>query len=149
MSGCAIQHRTLRELRIGIKTPRPSPRTYVPDRFMHTTTELEDGTVVVVEDAYHADRRVAQKRLEGRARPVVDTAVAVAGGTREEVGAGGEALTVREQNERAQLARNMAHPDPSAADQRPVSRAERRRLIREELRRLSHVERPAYQPRAW
>ena len=146
MAGCAIQHRTLRELRIGIKTPRPSPRTYVPDRFMQSTTELEDGTVVVVEDAYHAERRAAQKRLERRALPVVDS---LAGGAGVVVPTEAEGLTARETNERAQLAKNLAHPDPSAEDQRPVSRAERRRLIREELRRLSHVEGPAYQRRAW
>lgn len=145
MSGCAIQHRTLRELRIGIKTPRPSPRLHLPDRFAHATTELEDGTVVIVEDEYHADRRAIQTQVEARTLPVASVlGKGVSDGETED----GEILTAREANERAQR-EDMAHPDPSAVDQRPVSRAERRRLIREELWRLSHVEGPGYQRRKW
>lgn len=60
-----------------------------------------------------------------------------------------DALTARERNERAQLEQNLRHPDPNAVDKRPISRTERRRLIKEELRRLSHVEGPSYQRRLW
>ena len=62
---------------------------------------------------------------------------------------GEEVLTQRERNERAQLEPTLRHPDPNAVDQRPVSREERRRLIKEELRRLSHIEGPSYQRRLW
>lgn len=46
-----LQQRTLRELRAAIKPiPEPSPKIFLPDRFKKTTTELPDGTVVVVDD---------------------------------------------------------------------------------------------------
>lgn len=171
-SGCIIQQRTLREIRRGIKEPAPSPRIFLPDRFKHTTTELADGTVVIIEDEYHADRRAAQRQLEGaqvrrknsvppayeNAPPAygspeymalreAETRPGFIGPVRKPPG--DEALTARERNERAQLEQNLRHPDPNAVDQRPISRAERRRLIKEELRRLSHVEGPSYQRRLW
>lgn len=162
MSGCAIQHRTLREIRHGIKAPKPSPKVYLPDRFMHTTTELPDGTIVIIEDEYHADRRAAQKKVEGRSAPPTplvfedtpENRALMEAETRE--GFIGPrrappeeeaALTIRERNEREQLAQNLRHPDPRAVDQRPISRAERRRLIKEELQRVSHVEGTGYQRR--
>lgn len=164
MAGCAIQHRTLREIRQGIKAPKPSPKIYLPDRFKHTTTELPDGTIVIIEDEYHAEQRAAQRKFEGRDTPppplvvVEDTpedrALAEAE-TREGFIGPRRAppeekpLTIREKNEREQLAQNLPNPDPRAVDKRPISRAERRRLIREELRRISHVEGPAYQRRLW
>ena len=163
MSGCAIQHRTLREIRQGIKAPKPSPKIYLPDRFKHTTTELPDGTIVIIEDEYHADRRTAQMKVEGRDIPpppliFEDTpenrALAEAETKEGFIGPKRappeeEPLTIREKNEREQLAQNLRHPDPRAVDQRPISRAERRRLIKEELRRVSHVEGPAYQRRVY
>ena len=44
----------------------------------------------------------------------------------------------------------VEHPDPLAKDQKPISRAERRRLIKEEIRRLAQSDRPLYyQRRLW
>ncbi|KAK1779984.1 hypothetical protein QBC45DRAFT_120268 [Copromyces sp. CBS 386.78] len=51
LSGYAIQQRTVRDLRQAIKpTPRPSPRTYLPDQFKKMKVELPDGTIVPVRD---------------------------------------------------------------------------------------------------
>lgn len=60
-----------------------------------------------------------------------------------------DSATEMERNLRQQLEKNMRHPDPSAADQKLLSRAERRKLIKDEIRRLSHVEGPLYQRRLW
>lgn len=134
------------------------------------TTELEDGTIVIIEDEYHADRRAAQQKVEGKppradSPPILypDTpenkALAEAEKKKGFIGPArkpeeeeeDENVTIREKNERAQLEQNLRHPDPEAVDQRPISRAERRRLIKEELRRLSHVEVEGngYQRRVW
>ncbi|KAK3954374.1 hypothetical protein QBC32DRAFT_336570 [Pseudoneurospora amorphoporcata] len=51
LSGYAIQQRTVRDLRQAIKpTPRPSPKTYLPDQFKKMKVELPDGTIVPVRD---------------------------------------------------------------------------------------------------
>ena len=48
-----MQQKTLSKLRVAVSqqmAPRPSPKIYLPDRFKQATTELEDGTVVAVDD---------------------------------------------------------------------------------------------------
>ncbi|SPO00187.1 uncharacterized protein DNG_03036 [Cephalotrichum gorgonifer] len=173
VSGCAIQKRTLVEIRTAIKNPTPSPKIYLPDRFRHTTTELADGTVIIIDDDYHADRRREQKKIEAAAearhapssphdgpaaeedtperRALLREAETKEGfvGPARRPAAEERVLSLRERNERAMTEQNLKHPDPRAVDQRPVSRAERRRLIKEELKRLSEVEGPAYQRRLW
>ncbi|KAK3365233.1 hypothetical protein B0T24DRAFT_724109 [Lasiosphaeria ovina] len=60
LSGYVIQQRTLRDLRAAIRpTPRPSPKIFLPDRFKQSTTELEDGTVIAVDDPYDNTRPAA------------------------------------------------------------------------------------------
>ncbi len=47
-------------------------------------------------------------------------------------------------------ARNQRNPDPAAKDQRPISKAERRKMIKQEIHRLSHLDEPMmYQRRLW
>ena len=44
----------------------------------------------------------------------------------------------------------VEHPDPSVKTEKPISRAERRRLIKEEIRRLAQADKPVYyQRRLW
>lgn len=54
---------------------------------------------------------------------------------------------------RAQVAAKswgVAHPDPQSKSRIPVTRAERRRLIKEEIRRLAQADQPVYyQRRLW
>ena len=46
--------------------------------------------------------------------------------------------------------KDQRNPDPLAEDQRPISRAERRRLIKEELKNLAYSDQPMYyQRRLW
>ncbi|KAK0703529.1 hypothetical protein B0T26DRAFT_681188 [Lasiosphaeria miniovina] len=60
LSGYVIQQRTLRDLRAAIRpTPRVSPKIFLPDRFKQSTTELEDGTVIAVDDPYDSRTRPA------------------------------------------------------------------------------------------
>jgi hypothetical protein len=154
LSGYAIQQRTLRELRRSIREPpRPSPKTYLPDRFKSTTTELEDGTVVIIESEAEREAReqaenvviVKQTHLE---EPAQDSTV--------EEGASPAAPVLdpdkseREWKLQQQAEKNQKNPDPLAKDQKPISRAERRRLIKEEIHKLSHFEEPVYyQRRLW
>ncbi|KAL2754019.1 hypothetical protein ACRALDRAFT_209485 [Sodiomyces alcalophilus JCM 7366] len=184
LSGYALQQRTFNQLRTAIKqqSSRPSAKPYLPDRFHSTTTELEDGTIIVLElggDAGAlADTRTQSKKLqreqEEQSGTVIEIKPSVSSDTpmdelvqkvfeegtasRDEVAevlrlaqahaeAEMAAQSERERNLRLQTDRNQLHPDPAAETQKPLSRAERRKLIKEEIRRLSYDDEPVYYQR--
>jgi hypothetical protein len=161
MSGVVIQKRTLEEIRVGIKTPKPPPpKTYLPDRFRQSTTELKDGSVVIVDDdktstPLHKKTRVEVRRTEEETTPRNEPAKAAESPLQRDQSTPvkeEEKVVLRtemERNIQEQLEANMEHPDPRVTDGRPLTRAERRRLIKEEIQRLSHVEGPAYQRRLY
>lgn len=122
LSGYVIQQRTLRDLREAIKpsarvAPPAPPKIFLPDRFKQATTELDDGTVVPLEqpppDNYLVDDR--QPKMVVEVRPTQPE-----GGDAVKKGPGEE------------------------TEQKPMSRAERRRRIREDLQRLSRETEPMY-----
>lgn len=61
LSGYAIQQRTVRNLRAAIR-PDTSPQLYLPDRFRDATTELADGTIVML-DEYNRPVRLKAGRI--------------------------------------------------------------------------------------
>lgn len=61
LSGYAIQQRTVRHLRAAIR-PDSSPQIFLPDRFRDDTTELEDGTIVML-DEYNRPIRLKAGRI--------------------------------------------------------------------------------------
>ncbi|KAJ4418412.1 hypothetical protein N0V82_005598 [Gnomoniopsis sp. IMI 355080] len=61
LSGYAIQQRTVRHLRAAIR-PDTSPQIFLPDRFRDDTTELEDGTIVML-DEYNRPIRLKAGRI--------------------------------------------------------------------------------------
>ncbi|KAF3768691.1 hypothetical protein M406DRAFT_251469 [Cryphonectria parasitica EP155] len=108
LSGYVIQQRTVRHLRAAIR-PDSSPQIYLPDRFRDDTTELADGTIVM---------------LDEYGRPV--------------------------RQEEEQQEQEQQRPAQEKPGEKPISRAERRRLIKEEIQRLSQGEEPLYyQRRLW
>ncbi|KAK7734745.1 hypothetical protein SLS53_007851 [Cytospora paraplurivora] len=196
LSGYVIQQRTVRNLRAAIK-PNTSPQVYIPDEFRTDTSELADGTLVVL-DEYN--RPVRQKLGKNRQGP--PTKQHHGGGDDEHVVIEVKETTppdgVEEQQQQQQrvLAIEILQqetedaenpiikprqPQPRApADagpqkapwevraraprsgeedqvenpddetKKPVSRAERRRLIKEEIERLASGEQPVYyQRRLW
>jgi hypothetical protein len=180
LSGYVIQQRTVRQLRMSIRQPpRPSPKIYLPDRFQTSTTELEDGTVIVLDSEAERESREQREAMALKVTPTVreeaspvehviaeapeqeadKTQVPADKGSLEveshelestESTSDDEELDERERNLQQQKERNQKHPDPDADDQRPITRAERRRLIKEELFKLSHDDQPVYyQRRLW
>lgn len=160
LSGYAIQQRTLRDLREAIKpSPRPKPQIFLPDRFRATTTELEDGTVVVVDlgpDTYRPPRPDSGDQQV----VVVEVTPTVAGEQGHENVRGEKSERV---DDAVEVPREERHskespPDSRAEDkmegsvkpQKKLSRAERRRKIKEEIQRLSQGDKKGiYQPRLW
>lgn len=157
-SGYVIQQRTLRDLRIAIKpSPRPSPKIFLPDRFQRSTTELEDGTIVAVEDDY--DRRTRNRRpAVVEVRPTVsEEGDDNASADEEDEGRRQQQQDVLDAKDEAPT-RTEAQRQPETPQdggvaqkpQKPMSRAERRRRIKEEIQKLAQgEERGYYQRRLW
>ncbi|KAI1662411.1 hypothetical protein F4813DRAFT_107742 [Daldinia decipiens] len=148
LSGYAIQQRTLRDLRAAIKPnriPRPSPKVYFPEH-RDSPSQLEDMI---------SDSRLRHRRKKHGAdeedfvvvRPTVPE----------------EGLEKSEWEESAASEKDdvagafagtpdaVEEPTPKKKlEEKPVSRAERRQKIKEEIRRLSEgQERVYYQRRLW
>ncbi|KAB5560202.1 hypothetical protein GE09DRAFT_82328 [Coniochaeta sp. 2T2.1] len=173
LSGYAIQQRTLRDLREAIKpSPRPKPQIFLPDRFKSTTTELEDGTVIVVDippgpDAYRPPRPdgeqvvvevrptvaggdVTQRVTEGRKG---DTVEVLREGKSERLQPGSQQeLRDSKKDEGKKRESDSQKKEDKGKAKRPkkLSRAERRRQIKEELQKMSQGDRRGlWQPRLW
>jgi hypothetical protein len=213
LSGYALQQRTLKHLREAIKPkpkPAPSPLIFLPERFKHAdrfnrdTTELEDGTVVVIEKTKLV-RDGAGRRASGRSAVRSDDGDFA--GEEEDAAE----LSERQRMQREKLMQEIlsaypkstqpkdvedeevetidegAEPEPelisSAEDseidaqqvlpstesemearpeeeevlppvigpsEKPISKAERRRRIREDIQRLALADQPVYyQRRLW
>lgn len=183
----------MRNLRAAIK-PNTSPQVYLPDEFRTDTSELADGTIVVL-DEYN--RPVRQKGAASR-RPkvleqhdgdgdddsaplVVEVKETLPEGDLDEQQAAQRAMAIELLQQETEEAEGSAPRDegggspddagpppvapwevraegvrpgevenPDDESKKPVSRAERRRLIKEEILRLSHGEQPVYyQRRLW
>lgn len=184
LSGFVLQQRTFNQLRTAIKqqSSRPVPKPYLPDRFQSSTTELEDGTIVVLDSGddtgtladIRKQSKKSQREREEQDETVIQVKPSVSSdasmdelvqkvfedgtASRDEVDevlrlaqAQAEremaAQSERERNLRLQTDRNQLHPDPAAETQKPLSRAERRKLIKEEIQRLSYEEEPVYYQR--
>lgn len=222
LSGVAIQQRTVRHLRAAIRPETLSPQVYLPDRFREDTTELADGTIVML-DEYDRPVRLKSGRISLGKAPAAaaadaditssgegqgeEEAVVIevqetlpevledAGHEQQKVMTEAEELPeiMEEPSERHDMpeegelgqtpspppsppapqteesAKVQAQPQaapwevrnedmprerpaatPEEEEQKPISRAERRRLIKEEIQRLSQGDEPIYyQRRLW
>ena len=159
LSGYVLQQRTLRDLRAAIKpSPRPSPKIFLPDRFKQSTTELPDGTVIALdgEAGRAGDVAIEVKPTlpdeAGAKHPNPDGDVGV--GTAKPQTKEQPTKTVKGQGKNSSSSNKKGKGSPadegSDSPQKPLSRAERRRLIKEEIMKLSQGEqRGYYQRRLW
>ncbi|VUC21388.1 unnamed protein product [Clonostachys rosea] len=150
LSGYVIQQRTLRDLRVAIRPrpPRHKPQMHLPDHFKQHTQRLADGTIVQIESDAEREAnkrplqhievaptvRAEESRLEARH---IDKVV-----SREKL-----AIVEQLQADVAKKSWAVEHPDPMAKSRVPITRAERRRLIREELKKLTEAEESMYYQR--
>ncbi|KAI2467864.1 hypothetical protein F4781DRAFT_400432 [Annulohypoxylon bovei var. microspora] len=147
LSGYTIQQRTLRDLRSAIKInrePRPSPKVYLPDRFKKSTTELEDGTVVDLDDS-----RLGRRRKRNR---VEEEDIIIVRPTFPDEKPEQQNPVTAEQDDAdgANVGTQNNEEEATNKPQKPISRAERRRQIKEDIRRLSEgTEQVYYQRRLW
>lgn len=182
-----IQQRTVGHLRAAIR-PNPSPQIYLPDRFRQDTTELADGTIVVLDEYNRPTRQriavpgvpdgqdhAADEIQDGEAAvEVKDTPAESLGEQQQQRVLAIEKLREETENAEAQEQHqadqqppvevkpqpapweiraggdqtpdeSTEHPDDET--KKPISRAERRRLIKEEIFRLSQGDEPVYYQR--
>ncbi|PTB64702.1 hypothetical protein BBK36DRAFT_1135887 [Trichoderma citrinoviride] len=175
LSGYAIQQRTLRELRAAIR-PRESPKAHLPEEFRGALTDIEESQLLVVETEAQRWSREArglvppQSHVSDAEIQVEDTLVegveskpepepeqeeeqqqqhkvAVPGGepTKEQL-----AMLDAIQKSVADKSWAVENPDPLSKNKAPISRAERRKMIKEEIQRLAQSDKPVYyQRRLW
>jgi hypothetical protein len=151
LSGYAIQQRTLRDLRSAINKPRPKrtqPQIYLPEEFKPRVEISADGVVVQDEGETAAD-------MEEQATAVIEVTTSTSEDEPQNKYTGiasSEKMAIVERL-KAQVAEKswaVEHPDPLAKSKVPITRAERRQLIRDEIHKLSRSgERVYYQRRLW
>jgi hypothetical protein len=138
LSGYALQQRTLRDLRAAIQTPKPSPKIFLPDRFKQSTTELPDGTIVILDEDNGDAGREADRVIEIKATLPDEH-------SNQNYMSGEKPTKTVKGKGRAKKngAKGSAKEDaPDRELQKPVSRAERRRRIKEEIMQNSQGEDP-------
>lgn len=155
LSGYVIQQRTLRDLRAAIKpSPRPSPKLFLPDRFKQSTTELADGSIIILDDgdggAGQGGGAVVEVKptLESDEKHEQNDVDVDAGRSQSTLQ---PTKTGKKQSKSSKKKGKGAPVDDEPDEpQKPMSRAERRRRIKEEIMRLSQgEERGYYQRRLW
>ncbi|KAH0523843.1 hypothetical protein TsFJ059_008794 [Trichoderma semiorbis] len=172
LSGYAIQQRTLRELRAAIR-PRQSPKAHLPEEFRGALADLDESSLLVIETEAQrwsrearelaspqikvsdAEIQVEETPVESKPEPEPEhkeeehkeKKVAVPDGepTKEQL-----AMLATIQKSVKDKSWAVEHPDPLAKNKAPISAAERRRLIKEEIKKLAQSEKPVYyQRRLW
>lgn len=118
--------------------PRPSPKIYLPDRFKQETTELEDGTIIALEEE---EDGIIEK----------DDVVIIEVHPTMQDDRAQKPLPASDDNEPAGEPMDKVEEDAKrAGEEQPISRAERRRRIKAEIQRLSQGDEPVYyQRRLW
>ncbi|KAK4239336.1 hypothetical protein C8A03DRAFT_14247 [Achaetomium macrosporum] len=139
LSGYALQQRTLRDLRAAIQTPKPSPKIFLPDRFKQSTTELPDGTIVTLDDG-DGDRGAKEDRVVEIKPTLPDES------SNQKYVSGEQSTKTAKEKGRSEKkgAKGSAREDgpDRKLPQKPMSRAERRRRIKEEIMKNSQGEDP-------
>ncbi|KAH6628530.1 hypothetical protein F5144DRAFT_579293 [Chaetomium tenue] len=149
LSGYVLQQRTLRDLRAAIKEPpRPSPKIFLPDRFKQSTTELADGTIIAL-DEDGKPVPVEPNEEEGpQVVQVVEIKPTLPGKGAAEPGSGEPAPTKTktsvEGKKKGKGSSRVVVEGGAEEVQKPMSRAERRRRIKEEIQKSAQGERGYY-----
>ncbi|KAL6901542.1 hypothetical protein GGI43DRAFT_383153 [Trichoderma evansii] len=175
LSGYAIQQRTLRDLRAAIR-PRQSPKAHLPEEFRGALTDIEEDGLIVLETegqrwsrearamGSKAQARVSDAEIQVELTPVEsepesepkaeqkeeeqkEAPAAVPNGepTKKQL-----EMLEKIQQSVADKSWAVENPDPLSKNKAPISRAERRKMIKDEILRLAQSEKPVYyQRRLW
>ncbi|KAM0252338.1 hypothetical protein ACHAQJ_007776 [Trichoderma viride] len=169
LSGYTIQQRTLKDLRAAIR-PRESPKAHLPEEFRGALVDLEESQLLLLETegqrwsrearGFVPQNQVSDAEYQVEETPVESEPEAEPQEQKEEeqkeVVADGEPtkkqLEMLEKIQKSVADKSWAveNPDPLSKNKAPVSRAERRKMIKDEILRLAQSEKPVYyQRRLW
>lgn len=177
LSGYAIQQRTLRDLRAAIR-PRQSPKAHLPEEFRGALTDIEESGLIVLET--EGQRWSREARSMGPQVRVSDAEIQVEETPAEpdsEPESEPEPKAEQEEEEQREapaavpdgeptkkqlemlekIQQSVAdkswaveNPDPLSKNKAPISRAQRRKMIKDEILRLAQSDKPVYyQRRLW
>ncbi|KAI5467892.1 hypothetical protein BGZ63DRAFT_39164 [Mariannaea sp. PMI_226] len=172
-SGYIIQQRTLNELRSAIQprsipggaqrhrvsSPSPYAHAYLPEQFREKKTQLDDGTIIIEESQADRDAR-EQLQLVGAGEPASNSKsgkkiLKKAGKDLDfqvNQNAKQENINIVEQL-KAKVKAKMApasEPDAAVKNEKPLTRAQRRKMIKQDLQRSAQAEDGLYyQRRMW
>lgn len=159
LSGYAIQQRTLNNLREAIRprTPRPQTKPHLPDRFKARVTELEDGTFAFMESEAEEEAREQREMMVQVKQSTPESldqrpAESASSKLKQAGKPTAKQLEILEAIKAKVAAQSwvVENPDPSDKSKVPISAAERRQMIREELQKLAGSEQYVYyQRRLW
>lgn len=148
LSGYAAQQRTLKELRSAIRPRHRPTKPYLPEQFKPKVVELEDGSQVILEsDAEREKKQHRETIVEVHQSKAVQQPIMSAS-----QGVSANKLQIIQQLQADVAAKSWAveNPDPLSKNHVPMSKAERRKAIKEELKRLGQSEEPVlWQRRMW
>ncbi|KAK3371994.1 hypothetical protein B0H63DRAFT_285572 [Podospora didyma] len=162
LSGYVIQQRTLRDLREAIR-PKPSPKIFLPDRFKQSTTELPDGTIITLDDddananrdpvvtvevkqTLPEDLKIPTQQQQDQKPIARSEAEAEEEGTTPQQAS--KTTTSKRQPPKDKKKKNNKNKN-NVVDEppKPISRAERRRRIKEDIQKLSQGQEKGYYQR--
>lgn len=152
LSGYVIQQRTLRDLREAIKPrERVVIKPHLPSHFRPRFNERADGSVEYRESAAEEEAREMRKFIEVRESTAGNVNEGDAKGETKSKASWKQLDILRQvQQSVAENTWSVENPDPLSKNKLPITAAQRRRMIKEELKRLSHNKEPLiYQRRLW
>ncbi|KAL2210026.1 hypothetical protein CC79DRAFT_1330441 [Sarocladium strictum] len=148
LSGYAAQQRSLKELRTAIR-PRPRPsKPYLPEQFKPKVVELEDGSQIVLESEAEREKKKFRDAVV-EVRPSMSEQKPTMSASS---GVSMNKLKIIQQLQADVAAKSwaVANPDPLSKNAVPMSRAERRKAIKQEVKRLGQLDEPVlWQRRMW
>ncbi|KAH7037306.1 uncharacterized protein B0I36DRAFT_313742 [Microdochium trichocladiopsis] len=151
MSGYVLQQRTLNKLRTAViqqMQPRPSPKIFLPDKFKDQATAGESGAFANM-DLDGSDRGSSTSdNIDGTDALYIEVRPTVPDDSE-------ESPEKNQQQQQQKVLSSDGSADDSAEEpevvvEKPMTNAERRRKIKEEIRRLAQSGEPVYyQRRLW
>lgn len=148
LSGYAAQQRNLTELRSAIRPRHRPSKPYLPEAFKPKVVELDDGTqMVLASDVEQRNKKNNEDVIE--VSPSVSVQQPAVSASQ---GVSLNKLKIIQQLQADVAAKSWAvdNPDPLSKNHVPMSRAARRKAIKEELQRLGRYDEPVlWQRRMW
>ncbi|CAK7272727.1 hypothetical protein SEPCBS57363_005294 [Sporothrix epigloea] len=161
ISGYVLQQRTVRQLRESIRLPKPEPpKIFLPDRFNKMTTELADGTIVTIDTEGEEENAGGHGIITADNAPSKSQASPLVGGRKDKGGRGADDVVIQVRPSLPGAGKEMPRqetqdgrektavlPAVPEMEQKPVSKAERRRRIKEDLMKMASYEKPVHYQR--